>query len=199
MNQTLLFASTNQGKIKELSDLLKNTDLRLVTPEVIGLNLEVVENGLTYEENARKKANAFCLASGLPSLADDTGLEVSVLDGAPGLHSARFSPQPNASDADRRQLLLTHLKDKPKPWAARFVCTVVLALPDGRTASAFGACDGEIIPQERGESGFGYDRIFLFPDLGKTMAELSMSEKNCISHRALAVNGIFPDLKNLLS
>jgi len=157
----------------------------------------VDEYGLSYKENARLKANAYCQASGLPCLADDTGLEVSALNGAPGLHSARFSPKPNASDADRRQLLLTHLQGKPRPWLARFVCAVALAIPDGRTECAFGVCEGEIIPQEQGEGGFGYDRIFWFPDLGKTMADLTMAEKNRISHRAMAVRSIIPYLLDL--
>jgi XTP/dITP diphosphohydrolase len=194
----LLFASTNRGKIRELTALLEGAGWDLTTPDVLGLDLDVEENGQTYEENARLKATAFCQASGLPSLADDTGLEVGALDGAPGLHSARFSPKPNASDADRRQLLISHLREKPRPWLARFVCVVALATPDGRLESACGACDGEIIKKERGQEGFGYDRIFLFPELGKTMAELQMGEKNQISHRAMAVRAIIPYLKDLV-
>jgi len=193
----LLFASTNRGKIQELAALLKGTGYGLTTPDELGLDLDVEETGQTYEENARLKAAAFCQASGLYSLADDTGLEVSALDGAPGLHSARFSSIPNASDADRRQLLISRLRNKPRPWLARFVCVVALASPDGPMESAFGSCDGEIIPDERGREGFGYDRIFLFPKLNKTMAELKMEEKNRISHRAMAVRAIIPHLINL--
>jgi len=193
----LLFASTNRGKIRELTALLKGAGWGLTTPDELGLDLDVEETGQTYEENARLKAAAFCQASGLHSLADDTGLEVSALDGAPGLHSARFSSTPNASDADRRQLLIARLRGKPRPWLARFVCVVALASPDGRVESAFGSCDGEIIPDERGREGFGYDRIFLFPELDKTMAELEMEEKNRISHRAMAVRAIIPHLINL--
>ena len=193
----MLFASTNRGKIKELADLFKDVGWDLTTPDELGLDLEVEESGQTYEENARLKAAAFCQASGLPSLADDTGLEVSALAGAPGLHSARFSSIPNASDADRRQLLISRLRNKPRPWLARFVCVVALASPDGPMESAFGSCDGEIIPDERGREGFGYDRIFLFPKLNKTMAELKMEEKNRISHRAMAVRAIIPHLINL--
>ena len=193
----LLFASTNRGKIRELAALLKGTGYGLTTPDELGLDLDVEETGQTYEENARLKAAAFCQASGLYSLADDTGLEVSALDGAPGLHSARFSSIPNASDADRRQLLISRLRNKPRPCLARFVCVVALASPDGPMESAFGSCDGEIIPDERGREGFGYDRIFLFPKLNKTMAELKMEEKNRISHRAMAVRAIIPHLINL--
>lgn len=198
MNRKILIASNNQGKLRELTTLLNGLKLDLLTPDEFGVNLDVPEDGKTYEENARIKARAFCLASGLPSLADDTGLEVAALNGAPGLHSARFVPQPGADDSDRRLLLLTRLQGKPQPWKARFVCAVVLAIPDGRIFSTFGQCEGEITKNERGESGFGYDRVFLFPSLGKTMAELSMLEKNKISHRAKAVQAIIPHIMNLM-
>ena len=198
MNRTILLASNNQGKLKEISALLQHIDLHLTLPSDINLVLNVSEDGQTYEENAHLKALAFCQASGLPSLADDTGLEVEALNGAPGLHSARFVQTPNASDADRRQYLLECLKGKEKPWRARFVCVVVLALPDGRIISANGSCKGEITEQERGDGGFGYDHVFLFPSKNKTMAELGMQEKNKISHRARAVKKIIPDLKLLV-
>jgi len=198
MNRTILLASNNQGKLKEISALLQHIDLHLVIPSDIGLVLNVSEDGQTYEENALLKALAFCQASGLPSLADDTGLEVEALNGAPGLHSARFVQTPNASDADRRQYLLECLRGKEKPWRARFVCVVVLAVPDGNIISANGCCEGEITEQERGNSGFGYDHVFLFPSKNKTMAELGMQEKNKISHRARAVKKIIPDLKSLV-
>ena len=196
MIKKLLIASNNPGKISEISDLLKDLDVQLLTPADIQLNLDVEETGLSYKENARLKAQAFCKASGLYSLADDTGLEVKVLEGAPGLHSKRYSPDPDASDADRRKLLLNNLQAYPRPWEARFVCAVALASSDGRLAEYQDYCKGEIIPEERGEHGFGYDRIFLFPQQGKTMAELNMKEKNRISHRAKAVLGIVPFLKS---
>ena len=122
---------------------------------------------------------------------------MAALGGKPGLHSARFSEKPNATDQDRRQLLLARLAKYPRPWEARFVCIVVLALPNGEIHSAEGICAGEIIPDERGSQGFGYDPIFRFPELNKTMAELSMKEKNRISHRALAVQGIIPVIEEL--
>ena len=183
----LLIATNNKGKVKELQELLKDTGLNVVTPAQIKLQLDVVEDGNTYAENATKKATAFANASGLISLADDSGLEVDALDGAPGLYSARYSPKPNATDADRRAYLLQNLQDKPLPWTARFHATIAISIPNGELHLAEGICEGEIIPEERGTGGFGYDPIFLLSELGKTMAELSMDEKNRLSHRAKAV------------
>jgi len=183
----LLIATNNKGKVKELKDLLKDMDIDLLTPAQIDLELQVLEDGSTYAENATKKVIAFAKASELISLADDSGLEVDALDGAPGLYSARYSPKPNASDRDRRIYLLQNLQNKPRPWTARFHATIAIAIPNGETHLTKGICEGEIIPEERGKGGFGYDPIFLLPELGKTMAELSMDEKNRLSHRARAV------------
>jgi XTP/dITP diphosphohydrolase len=199
MNQ-LLVATNNKGKVRELHDLLKDTGIELVTPEQIGLALDVVEDGQTYAENASKKALAFAHASGLVSLADDSGLEVDALDGAPGLYSARYgSPDGNKlSDAQRRALLVQDLQEKPRPWTARFHATIAVALPEGEIHLTEGFCEGEIIPEERGTGGFGYDPIFWLPELGKTMAELTMEEKNRLSHRARAVRKIKGTLAQLL-
>ena len=185
----LLIATNNKGKIKELQDLLKDTGVELVTPVQVNLDLDVVEDGQTYAENATKKARAFAQASGLISLADDSGLEVDALDGAPGLYSARYGSKDGQklSDAERRAFLIRNLQDKPRPWRARFHATIAVAVPNGETHLAEGFCEGEIIPKERGTGGFGYDPIFLLSELGKTMAELSMEEKNRLSHRARAV------------
>ena len=222
----LLIATNNQGKVKELHDLLKDTGIELVTPAQIDLHLDVIEDGSTYAENATKKARAFAQVSGLVALADDSGLEVDALDGAPGLHSARYgSPGTGKlSDAERRAHLIRNLQGKPRLWTARFHATIAIAIPAHHQASvilseskdldsreevpqssglgtplrgsstsdcfiylAEGFCEGEIIPEERGTGGFGYDPIFLLPELGKTMAELSMDEKNRLSHRARAV------------
>ena len=186
---TLLIATNNQGKVKELHDLLNDTGIELVTPAQIGLDLDVVEDGATYAENATKKAVAFAQASRLISLADDSGLEVDALAGAPGLYSARYGSTDGGklSDAERRAFLLQNLQDKPRPWTARFHATIAIAVPTEDTHLADGFCVGEIIPKERGTGGFGYDPIFLLSELGKTMAELSMEEKNRLSHRARAV------------
>ena len=195
----LLIATNNQGKVLELQELLNGSGIEFVTPAQINLQLEVEENGSTYQENAGKKAIAFAQASGLISLADDSGLEVEALDGAPGLYSARYSPKPGAKDKDRRDFLLENLKDKPRPWKAHFHATIAVAKPNGEIKFAEGNCYGEIIPEERGTGGFGYDPIFLMTDLGKTMAELEMEEKNRLSHRALAVLAATPILKRIFS
>jgi XTP/dITP diphosphohydrolase len=193
----LLIATTNAGKVRELQELLKDLDVQLVTPADIHLVLDVIEDGHTYQENAAKKAIAFAQASGLISLADDSGIEVDALDGAPGLYSARYSPKPGADDADRRNYLLQNLKDKPRPWTAHFHATIAIAKPNGEVQFSEGDCYGEIIPEERGSGGFGYDPIFLLPELGRTTAELDMDEKNRLSHRALAVINAIPILQKL--
>jgi XTP/dITP diphosphohydrolase len=190
----LLLATNNAGKIKELRALLQGMKAEILTPNELGLELDVMESGDTYLENATKKAIAFAKASGMLSLADDSGLEVAALDGAPGIYSARYSPKKGASDKDRREYLLEQLQSKPRPWMARFHCTVVLASPSGETLSSDGECRGEIIPQERGIGGFGYDPIFLVNGTGRTMAELGMAEKNRLSHRARAIQSIWPFL-----
>lgn len=195
----LLIATNNQGKLSEITDLLMNLPIELVTPRELGIDLDVDETGGTYDENARLKAAAFMKASGLASLADDTGLEVDALGGAPGLHSKRYAPEPDATDADRRALLLKNLESYPRPWSARFKCSVALALPDGSLQMAQGACEGEIIPEERGTQGFGYDSIFYFRELGKTLGELGLSKKNRISHRARAVNNIVFAIENYIN
>lgn len=194
----LLIASNNRGKRKEIQALFEKLDIELVMPLDIGLELSVVEDGHTYEENAAKKARAFAAASGMLTLADDSGLEVDALNGAPGLYSARFSNKPGATDADRRHYLLTQLCDKPRPWNARFRCVIAIAPVDGSMVFSEGICPGEIIPEERGSNGFGYDPIFLLPELGLTMAELEMSVKNQYSHRARAVHAAIPELINLI-
>jgi XTP/dITP diphosphohydrolase len=186
--QKLLLATNNPGKVGELRSLLGDlAGIELVTPKNLGIDLDPVEDGKTYAENAAIKALAFVQASGLPALADDSGLQVEALGGGPGLHSARFAPQPNATDADRRAYLLSQLAGKPQPWPAKFVSTICLALPNGQTFFANGECVGHISPVERGEGGFGYDRIFLMEGRQQTMAELTLAEKNQLSHRARAI------------
>jgi XTP/dITP diphosphohydrolase len=194
----LLIATGNPGKLGEIQSLLEGIDLALITPDELGMSLNVEESGSTYEENASLKANAFAQASNLLTLADDSGLEVDALDGLPGIRSARFSPLPGATDADRRAYLLELLQAHPLPWTAHFHCTVAIATPAGKMYYAQGNCPGEIIPQERGTNGFGYDPIFLIPEVNLTMAELSMTEKNRLSHRARAIKAALPILHALL-
>ena len=197
----LLIATNNQGKIKELHELLDDMGIDLVTPTQIGLDLDVIEDGHTYAENAAKKAVAFATESGLISLADDSGLEVDALNGAPGLYSARYGSTDGKklSDAGRRAFLVTQLQDKSQPWTARFHATIAIAVPNGETHLAEGWCEGQMISEERGTGGFGYDPIFLLPELGRTMAELSPDEKNRLSHRARAVMNAKPVLRKLFS
>ena len=194
----LLIATNNIGKQKEIRSLLQNIAVDLTTPNELSLNLMVTEDGTTYRENAAKKAISFTEITGLICLADDTGLEVETLGGAPGLYSARYSPQIDATDADRRSYLLEQLKNHPQPWNAQFRCVCAIATPQGDVYFTEGICPGVIIPTERGSHGFGYDPIFHISTIGKTMAELSMSEKNKMSHRAIAVNQAIPILLELL-
>jgi XTP/dITP diphosphohydrolase len=196
----LLIATNNKGKIQELQALLKDTGIQLATPAQIGIDLDVMEDGSTYAENAAKKAIAFAERSGLVSLADDSGLEVAALNGAPGLYSARYGSnnEGKLSDAERRAFLIKNIVDKPRPWTARFHATIAVAVPNGETHLAEGFCEGEIIPEERGTGGFGYDPIFLLSELGKTMAELSLEEKNRLSNRARAVMNAKLILEKLL-
>jgi XTP/dITP diphosphohydrolase len=193
--QKLLIASSNKGKLREIQAILGDFPVELLLPAQIGLDLDVVEDGVTYAENASRKALAFSQASGLISLADDSGLEVDALGGQPGLYSARYAPWENATDADRRRYLLQQLEGNPTPWTARFHCTLAIAVPQGKLYFAEGNCPGEIIPEERGTGGFGYDPIFYLPEFDQTMAELSMEQKNQISHRARAVRAAVPILQ----
>jgi XTP/dITP diphosphohydrolase len=192
----LLIATHNKGKALEILELLKDTSLELVTPYHLGFDLEVEENGVTYLENATKKAVSYAEKSGLLTLADDSGLEVESLDGKPGIYSARFSRKPGATDSDRRRYLLEKLRIHPKPWKAEFKCVVALHQPGGKTIHAVGLCAGEIIADERGSMGFGYDPIFLIDGFDQTMAELSLETKNKISHRARAIQVIKPVIIN---
>lgn len=193
----LLLATTNPGKLEEMRHLLIHLPLELLTPAEAGMRRGVDETGKTYEENARLKAESYCQQTGHWTLADDTGLEVEALAGAPGLHSAR-SAGPGASDADRRAWLLNALRAHPRPWKARFVCAAALAGPGQPTQWTSGACPGEIIPEPRGHHGFGYDPIFRLDGSESTMAELPLELKNTLSHRAQAVQQMLPILRRSL-
>jgi XTP/dITP diphosphohydrolase len=195
--QKLLLASNNEGKLRELRALLKGLQLDLLDPESLKLKLHVEESGDDYASNARLKAIAFAEASGIWCLADDSGLEVDALGGAPGLHSARLIG-PGGSDEARRARLLALLSAHPRPWTAKFRSVVALANPEGEIDLAEGECPGEIIHEERGDGGFGYDPIFLLKGVGRTMAELGMEEKNRLSHRAHATGALLPVLRSRL-
>jgi XTP/dITP diphosphohydrolase len=194
----LCVATNNPGKQREFRQLLAGWGGDVVFPGDLGIDLEVEENGASFEENAVLKARTYAAASGLPTLADDSGLEVDALAGAPGVFSARYAGA-GASDADRRQKLLAALADMPlEKRSARFRCVVAVASPDGGIAVAAGACEGRIALEPRGTHGFGYDPIFYLPEYGCTMAELRPELKNQISHRARAIQAAWPLLDTLL-
>lgn len=184
----VLAATTNRGKIGEITRILSASGIRVLCPADLKLSLDVEENGLTFADNAVAKALAWRRASGLPSLADDSGLCVDALDGRPGVHSARFAG-PCASDRDNYELLL-RLMEKVADRRARFVCVVALAVSDETVVTAAGQCEGVILTEPRGVNGFGYDPVFLDPASGKTFAELDEEEKNAISHRRRALEAL---------
>jgi len=193
----LLLATNNQGKLAEFQSLLSGLNIELLSPKDLDLDIHVQERGLTYMENAVLKAAIFADAAKIWTLADDTGLEVDALGGAPGLLSARYVPEPNATDKDRRLYLIKNLEGTPHPWKASFQCVVALVGPEGSPIVTSGSCPGDIIPEGRGHGGFGYDRIFRLEGSGLTMAELTTDQKNELSHRALAVKKLIPILESL--
>jgi XTP/dITP diphosphohydrolase len=194
----LLVATQNPGKAREFQNLLAPLETPICFPSGIDLHIEVPEDGDTYAENASQKALAYARASGLLTLADDSGLEVDALNGAPGIHSARYA---SGHDVDRVETLLAHLRDVPLAQrTARFRCVVVIASPDGEvTHSVQGVCEGHIACEPVGQGGFGYDPVFFLPEYNCTMAQLSQEEKNRISHRARAIKAALPILRDLLA
>jgi XTP/dITP diphosphohydrolase len=194
----LLIATTNPGKQREYRELLREAPAEIVFPGDLGISLEVEEDGATFRENAAKKAVALARAAGLLSLADDSGLEVEALGGAPGVFSSRWAG-PDADDPRRRAFLLEKLRGVPAPRKARFVCVIAVATPAGAVSYAEGECRGEIAFAERGSNGFGYDPLFQVEGRAETMAEISPEEKNRISHRARAARAAIPVLRGVFS
>ena len=194
MTATLLLATNNPHKVEEFRSIFLPYDAMLQTPAELGLLNDVVESGDTYFENACLKAWAYWQDGQNRVLADDSGLEVEALDGAPGIHSHRFLPDPNATSHDRCLYLLQRLQSFPRPWRAAFHCEVVLLTRQGLFFSSHGICKGEIISEFRGENGFGYDPIFLVDDTEHTMAELDPATKNRLSHRGKAALGLIAQL-----
>jgi len=193
----LLIASKNRGKVLEIRTLLGLTMQKVV--EVVTLTElpsveQPVESGKTFAENARIKALHYAKAHKILCIADDSGLAVESLGGLPGVRSARFSGE-GASDASNNAHLLHELTPLARPWKAAFVCVTAAALPQRVVAEATGKVEGEILPEGRGRDGFGYDPLFYVPSLGKTMAELSMVEKNRISHRGQALRALIAEMK----
>ena len=182
----LLLATANSGKIREYRSLLGSLGYQIVTLAEQGIAEVATESGNSYEQNAQLKATADAKLSQLITLADDSGLEVDALGGKPGIHSARFAGE-GATDADKVRILLAELTGIP--WerrTAHFKCVIAIATPEGRVELCHGECHGMIALEAKGENGFGYDPVFYLPEMGKTMAELSLETKNRISHRAQA-------------
>ena len=194
MTQTLLLATNNPHKVEEFRSIFLPYGVILQTPSEFGLFNDVEESGNTYYENALLKAEAYWQDGQYQILADDSGLEVEALNGAPGIHSHRFLPDPNATSHDRCLYLLQRLQDFPRPWRAAFHCEVVVLTYQGAILTSHGVCKGEIIPEFRGENGFGYDPIFLVDGTNQTMAELDPDTKNILSHRGKAVLGMIAQL-----
>ena len=180
----VILASKNPHKLTELSAILSQHGFEIALESEYGLDIDVDETGTTFEENSLLKAEAVMKASGLPVLADDSGLMVDALDGAPGVYSARYGHK--SSDGERTAFLLENMKDVPDgKRTAKFVCVITCLWPDGRKIVARGECPGVITRD--GENGFGYDPVFYLPELGMTYAELPSEQKNAISHRARAL------------
>jgi len=180
----ILFASNNAGKIREIREIFGN-DFEIVTLREAGIVSDPEETGTTFAENAYIKAESGMKLSGLPCMADDSGLCVEALGGAPGVYSARFAGEPCDNDRNNA-LLLEKLKGKDNR-RAKYVCSICLVFPDGKTVTSEGECSGEIIDEYRGTNGFGYDPLFFVPELNKTFAEATPDEKNARSHRARAL------------
>jgi XTP/dITP diphosphohydrolase len=183
----VIVATTNEGKRRELASLLGDLANWLPLPAEVTMP---EETGLTFLDNALSKARHVAAQTGMPVLADDSGLTVDALSGEPGVRSARFAGQ-GATDEDNRRLLLSRMKNVPDGARnARFVAVLALVWPDGREMTAEGACAGTILREPRGTGGFGYDSLFFYPPLGRSFAELEPGEKNAVSHRAYALSAL---------
>jgi XTP/dITP diphosphohydrolase len=199
MGKSIVLATRNKHKIEEIAALLEGSGLTVKTFQDFPDFPEVTENGRTFRENALKKARAICQHTGLAALADDSGLEVDVLQGMPGVRSARFAGE-KATDAENSTKLLNLLRNvaPAKRWA-QFRCVMAVAFPDGKTITADETCRGKIVDQPKGAGGFGYDPIFWFPYANKTFAELDPETKNKLSHRGKALARIKDELMKLLT
>ena len=192
----VVLASKNRHKLEEISKITEQFDMELVLQSDLGVDIDVEENGTTFEENSFIKAEAVMKATGLPALADDSGIAVDALNGEPGIYSARYGFDDSLDDWGRLCLLLKNTEHVPDgERQAKFVCVITMITPEGQTIQARGEIHGELTREARGENGFGYDPIFYYPPLGKTTAELSPQEKNEVSHRANALKVFYEKLK----
>ena len=192
-----VLATQNQKKLREMSDILSGFGVEVVTPKSLGIDLEVEETGTTFAENAMLKAKAICAAANLPAIADDSGLCVDALAGAPGVYSARYGGE-GLDDVGRYRLLLENLRGQTTR-TAHFACAIACAFPNGDTLTAEGKVEGTIAYAPMGEGGFGYDPIFFYPPLRKTFGQLTAEEKHGISHRGKALEVFVKDLATYLN
>lgn len=186
----IVFATTNEGKVKEIKEILKDFPIEVVSMKEMGITADIEENGTTFEENSLIKARALAKLTGLPALADDSGLEVDYLNGEPGIYSARYLGRDTDYDYKNNYIIDKLSGAKGEDRSARFVCVISLVLPDGREFVERGVVEGLIGYEQKGENGFGYDPIFYLPEYGKTSAELPPEEKNKISHRGKALTAM---------
>ena len=192
----VVLASKNPHKLVEIDAITRKLGIELILQSELGVDIDVEETGTTFEENSFLKAEAVMKATGLPALADDSGIAVDALNGEPGIYSARYGFDPSLDDWGRLELLLKNTEQVPDGQRqAQFVCVITMVTPDGQVIQARGEIHGELTREPRGENGFGYDPIFFYPPLGKTTAELSAEEKNAVSHRANALKSFYEKLK----
>ena len=192
----VVLASKNPHKLVEISKITEKFDMELVLESDLGVDIDVEETGTTFEENSYIKAKAVMEATGLPALADDSGIAVDALNGEPGVYSARYGFDDSLDDWGRLQLLLKNAEHIPDGQRqAKFVCVITLVTPDGKTIQARGEVHGELLRAPAGAGGFGYDPIFYYPPYGKSLAEVTAEEKNKVSHRAVALNIFYEKLK----
>ena len=192
----VVLASKNRHKLEEISRITEKFDMELILQSELGVDIDVEETGTTFEENSFLKADAVMKATGLPALADDSGIAVDALNGEPGVYSARYGFDDSLDDWGRLELLLKNTENVPDGQRqAQFVCVITMVTPDGRTIQARGEIHGELTREPRGENGFGYDPIFYYPPLGMTTAELSPEVKNSVSHRGNALKIFYEKLK----
>ena len=197
MRQKFVLATRNAGKLREMREILSGLGVECVSMDDAGCTADVEETGETFAANAMLKARAACEATGLPAIADDSGLCVDALNGGPGVYSARYGG-PGLSDADRRALLLDSMRGGSSR-AAHFQCCVVCVFPNGEYLTAEGRCDGNIAYGGMGYGGFGYDPIFVYPPMYKTFAQMTEDEKNEVSHRGKALREFSRKLKEYLA
>lgn len=192
----VVLASKNKHKLEEISKITEKFDMELVLESELGVDIDVEETGSTFEENSFLKAEAVMKATGLPALADDSGIAVDALNGEPGIYSARYGFDESLDDWGRLQLLLKNTEQVPDDQRqAKFVCVITLVTPQGQTIQARGEVHGMLLRAPAGENGFGYDPIFYYPPFGKSLAQVSPEEKNRVSHRANALKVFYEKLK----